>query len=376
MRILQVGTFPYPSPQGSQVYVQGIIRGLALRGHQIDLMCYGHGVGDTSKDLLLGIRFLRTPTFAYENMRAGPDVFKVFLDLIMALKFRHTRPDIIHVHNYEAPIVTWLAKLLFTHLRGVPVVYSAHNTMEEELPSYFPRSLKGIVRPFGTILDKAIPRRMDHCVVLREQSESTLKDLGCTELTTIMPGIDPSEFASESILKDLTPECMITGQWVVYAGNPDEYQDLGILMTVLDHFPEVDLVFVSASDSSRWVRNKGEVHRVQTTDCQIVQAIIHAADIAVIPRQKCTGFPIKLLNYLALGTVTICAEGSFVHLPGVISIPDGDVDIFRKELRYWLDHPNECEALGKRAQQHVMSECTWDAQAEKLERIYSGLLHR
>ena len=179
MKILQVGTFPYPSPQGSQVYVQGIVRGLAMRGHQVELMCYGHGVGTTEDERQLGIRFLRTPRFGYDNMRAGPDGTKLLLDFIMAIKFRHTQPDIIHVHNYEAPIVTWLAKMIFRHIRPIPVVYSAHNTLQDELPTYLPESFHQVAEKFGRVLDRRIPRQMDHCIVLREQSEAILRNLGC-----------------------------------------------------------------------------------------------------------------------------------------------------------------------------------------------------
>ena len=50
---------------------------------------------------------------------------------------RKIRPDIIHVHNYEAPMVAVLGKVLSRDLRGVPIVYSAHNTMGEELSTYF-----------------------------------------------------------------------------------------------------------------------------------------------------------------------------------------------------------------------------------------------
>ena len=376
MNILQVGTFPYPSPQGSQVYVQGIVRGLASRGHNVELMCYGHGVGDTDEERVLGVRLLRTPQFNYNNMRAGPDITKIFLDLIMAIKFRHTQPDVIHVHNYEAPVVACFAKLLFRHVRGVPLVYSAHNTMQDELPTYLPESMYKIAETFGKVLDRTIPRQMDHCIVLRGQSETILKGLGCSSVTTVMPGIDPQEFHSKESLRPLIPRQMRVGKWVVYAGNPDEYQDLGVLMSVMDRFPEVNLVFVSASDSSRWERKNGQVYRVQTTDFSLVQAIISAAQIAIVPRQNCTGFPIKVLNYLALGTVTICAEGSSVDLPGVIPVPNGDVDGFCQELQYWLDNLEECETLGYRASQYVKEHCTWDAQAEKLERIYTGLLKR
>ena len=35
--------FPYPSTQGSQVYVRSLLKGLSALGHQVSLLCYAHG---------------------------------------------------------------------------------------------------------------------------------------------------------------------------------------------------------------------------------------------------------------------------------------------------------------------------------------------
>jgi glycosyltransferase involved in cell wall biosynthesis len=375
VNILQVGTFPYPSPQGSQVYVRGIVRGLAQMGHQVDLLCYGHGIGDTTLEQSLGVQIWRAPNVkGYQNMRAGPDWVKPLLDVLMAMKMRHCRPDVIHVHNYEAPFVVWMAKMLFPHLRGIPVVYSAHNTMAEELPTYFSSSTqKKWSARLGRVLDLQIPKRHGCAVVLRTQSETALQRLGCRQVRTVSPGIDPDEFLSLSELKSRVPTEMQEGQWIVYAGNPDAYQDLDILMEALNRLPDVHLVFVSASDARHWQRQNGRVLHIQTSDFHDVQAMVQAADLAVIPRMQCTGFPIKLLNYLALGTMTICSEGSAVELPGVIAIPNGDIDAMVASIAYYLKHSDQRCALGKQAREHVLQSCTWAVQAQQLTEIYEGL---
>ena len=63
---------------------------------------------------------------------------------------------------------------------------------------------------------------------------------------------------------------------------------------------------------------------IQTTDFTEVQCVIANADVAVIPRIHCAGFPMNSLNYLALGCVTLVSEGSFVDLPGAICFPNPD----------------------------------------------------
>lgn len=376
VNILQVGTFPYPSPQGSQVYVRGIVRGLAQMGHQVDLLCYGHGVGDTTLEQSLGVQIWRAPNVeGYQNMRAGPDWVKPLLDALMAMKMRHCVPDVIHVHNYEAPLVVWMAKILFPHLRGIPVVYSAHNTMAEELPTYFnTEQQKKWSSRVGLVLDQQIPKRHDHIVVLREQSEEKLRSLGCQNICTVSPGIDPEEFLSSEELRARVPTEMTEGQWIVYAGNPDTYQDLDLLIEALDRLVDVHFVFVSASDATQWQRKRGRTLHIRTSDFRDVQAIVYAADLAVIPRMHCTGFPIKLLNYLALGTVTICSEGSAVDLPGTVSFPNGDIDAMVSVIQHYLTHKNLLQELGQQAREHVLESCTWAVQAQKLTEIYEGLI--
>lgn len=376
MRVLQIGTFPYPSPQGSQVYVKSILLGLARLGHEVHLLCYGHGVGSTELEESLGIHIHRTPSlFGYQNMRAGPDVVKPLLDAWMVLKLRRIRPDIIHVHNYEAPLVAVLGKVFTGNLRGVPIVYSAHNTMEEELSTYFERvRTKRWMTRLGRFLDKTVPRLADQTLVLRSASIPILEELGCRNVLSVLPGISPDEFLDTSFLKEQPPQGMETGQWVVYAGNPDAYQNLEVLMSAMDCIPEVGLVMVSASDTQQWTRKHGHILRIQTTDFADVQRVIAHADLAVIPRVHCSGFPMKLLNYLALECVTLVSEGSFVDLPGAICFPNGDVASLVEKMTALLDDENHRTTLGKRAREAIFQSCTHQIQAERLVDIYSNLL--
>jgi len=376
VKILHIGTFPYPSPQGSQVYVKSILLGLSRLGHQVELLCYGHGVGSTEIEEQLGIQIHRVPTiFGYNNMRAGPDFTKPVLDAWMGWKLRKLRPDVIHVHNYEAPLVAVLGKMLTKYLRGVPIVYSAHNTMQEELPTYFTgRLTRRAMKHFGTILDNAIPRLAAQSLVLREESVAMLKSLGCPNVSVVTPGIDPEEFLDLSRLRSSKPRGMEYGQWVVYAGNPDAYQNIEVLMRAMNELPEVGLVMVSASDTTDWKRDKGDVLRIHTTNFAEVQHVIANADLAVIPRMACAGFPMKLLNYLALECVTLVSEGSMVDLPGVVSFSNGNVKELVALLLELLKDDQRRNQLSKQARIGVLRDCTHRAQAEKMVEIYSNLL--
>jgi hypothetical protein len=115
------------------------------------------------------------------------------------------------------------------------------------------------------------------------------------------------------------PAALPPGPWVVYAGNPDRYQDLDVLFAAMHLLPEARLLLVSAADMGEWeAQLPPGTLRVQTSDFAVVRAHLAAADIGAIPRVQCSGFPIKLLNQLGMGLPTVMSASAAVDLPGVV----------------------------------------------------------
>ena len=365
LRIVQAAAFPFPSAQGSQVYVRGMAKALARRGHDVTVVCYAHGEGEVDADY----RVVRTPRVpGYNNLRAGPDWIKPGLDLALGAKIASIPADIVHAHNYEAPVAAYLAQ----RFTGTPVVYSAHNTMREELPTYFAgRLTRGLARRVGAVLDRTVPRMAEHAVVLAEETKETLHSLGCRDISLVAPGVDYSE------LEDVIPATLPEGPWVVYAGNPDAYQDLPVLIDAMRRLEGVGLLMVSASPLDEWERaGLPRFKAVQTSDFDEVKGLIAAAQVAAIPRAVCSGFPIKLLNTLGLGIPTVVAQGSSRGLPGEVVVPNGDADAMAQAIRALLDAPDHRRELAARARSHVRHACTWDARAAELEAIYARIVQQ
>lgn len=363
LRIAQVAAFPFPSPQGSQVYVQGIARGLAARGHDVRLLCYAHGQGVVNEDF----QVIRTPNVpGYNNMRAGPDWIKPFLDAALAFLVAQQDVDILHVHNYEAPLAARLGRLG----RKIPMVYSAHNVMSEELHLYFSgRVTQKIASVFGRILDRTVPKMADHAIAIRPESVPVLKGLGCSQVSCVPPGVSMRDFQSTKRIS------LEEGPWVIYAGNPDNYQNLDVLMQAMRLIPQIKLLMVSAASLAQW-KGIDNVHCVETADFEAVCAYMRAADVAVLPRVSCSGFPMKILNYLALGLPVVAAEGSAVDIPGVVSVPNYDARALAEGIKNLILNRQRLSALGLAGQEAVQTNYSWSAQCEKLERIYTNLLFK
>ena len=365
LRIVQAAAFPFPSSQGSQVFVRGMARALGRRGHDVSVVCYGHGEGSVDSHY----RIVRTPRVpGFSNLRAGPDLVKPMLDLALAYKIASIPADVVHAHNYEAPIAAAMAR----RFTGTPIVYNAHNTMIEELPSYFDRDLaRRAARRMGGWLDRAVPQLADHAVALTSRSVPTLKGLGCTDVSVVPPGVDMAE------LDTVKPADIPEGPWVVYAGNPDRYQDLDVLVEAVRQLDGVGLLMVSASPLDEWASaGLPKFLAVQTSDFARVKSLMAAADIAAIPRTVCSGYPIKLLNTLGMGLPTVIAEGSAQGMPGEVPVPNGDASAMARAISELLNARQHCIELGRLARTYVRDACTWDARARELESVYARVLSR
>ena len=91
------------------------------------------------------------------------------------------------------------AALLAKRFTGTPIVYSAHNTMHESSRPTSSNRWRGAWQVVGAVLDRTVPRLAEHAVMLADEAEVTLRNLGCHEVTKVAPGVDFSE------LEDVVP---------------------------------------------------------------------------------------------------------------------------------------------------------------------------
>ena len=377
LNIVQILAAPYPTRQGSQVYVQGMCRALAQQGHNVTLVCYGHG--DAQEDE--GYRIVRTPQpKRYQNRRAGPDAWKPVLDVALAaLVTREAKDaDVLHAHNYEAPIAAYMARAA----TKTPVVYNAHNTMGEELHRYFSGTrTRRIAKRVGEILDQAVPHRADAAVGISQAGVEQLRQLGCDPVFLAPPGValdelQPADAEAARTLYDLQER-----PWVVYAGNPDTYQDLEVWIQAMAQLPEVGLLMLSASSLTQWEEMADELginqerrRFIQTDSWPDVRNAIAAADLAALPRAVCSGFPIKLLNNLGLGTPTVVAEGSTQPIAGVIPFKNQDPEAMVNAISSSLSDADALRDLGHAAARDVEARWSWRARVKDIESVYHSLI--
>jgi glycosyltransferase involved in cell wall biosynthesis len=361
MRVALVVAGPYPAQRGSQVLVRHLAEGLGARGHVVRLVTYG----------------------AIRADRPGPRPGRIGRNVLLTGRLwrivRREAIDVIHAHNYEAA----LAGLIVARATRRPLVYHGHNALVHELPTYFHGALvRRAAGAVGGFLDRHVPRRADFCIAVSEELGSILRSRGVAEheLACIPPAGSPVELGA-------APPPARSNGLVCYAGNLDGYQNLDFLLhsfaRVRAEVPAARLIIVTHADAraaaDRLVRRGAGagVEVVQAASYEEVRAHLLEADVAVSPRAERSGFPMKLLNYMAAGKAIVASAGSAKGLEDGITarvVPDGDVDAFAAAVTLLLRDAGERARLGAAARRAVESAPAWDGVLDRIETIYRTVL--
>ena len=180
-----------------------------------------------------------------------------------------------------------------------------------------------------------MPRRADFCIAVTDELGARLRRVGVRDdaVACIEPVAAPAELRP---VADAGAEPL-----VCYAGNLDGYQNLDVPPASLPARPCGRAGGTARARDPR--RRAGERSRlvagspvpgveiVQAASYDEVRTRLARAAVAVCPRSEGSGFPMKLLNYMAAGKAIVASAGSAKGLvDGVTAriVPDGDAAAF------------------------------------------------
>jgi glycosyltransferase involved in cell wall biosynthesis len=331
-------------------------------------------------------------------MVVGPTWQKPLLDLLMILTLyrvvRQEGIDLIHAHNYEGALIGYGAKLL----TGKRLIYNAVNTMGDELPAY------NFIRPeilasrLAKALDYWVPRVADRIMALSGDLGRFLQAQGIKpeDIHVIPLGIDTSPFeAVDGDARAMIRERFRIGEspLVMYTGILDRFQRVDYLLKamrlVADAVGNARLLLVAnvVTDqdlqASRAMIEELDLHQqaeiVAGTSFEEIPRFLAAADVLVLPRPQCPGFPVKLLNYMAAGKPIVLFKGSakgLRHLQQAFVVADHDWHALGQGIVTLLQHPVLAETLGHNARQWAYEHYAWPQIAEQIEAVYYDVLAR
>lgn len=312
LRICMLAACPFPANHGTPGSIREMSEGLADLGHEVHIVTYHFG-----EDIpVRGPRLHRIPARTSEaRVVVGPTVRRPLYDLQMVFKTLEVigahQPQVLHAHGYEAALAAWLCRLV----TRLPIVYSGHNTMADELPSYRFIRPQWLARGLARMLDAWVPRLGTRCLPHSSNIENFLHDMGlkqrCEPVVNFGIDVDSMTHGDPTAIRERYG--LHGRQVILYAGVLDEFQRLDLLLEALARLvpeqPLVKLLIVVTIPNERHLaalRNRvaqlGLADHVTLTEPQPLAAVpdcLAACDVAVVPRPAAPGFPIKLLNYLA-----------------------------------------------------------------------------
>ena len=379
-RILHVAALPFPSNQGTQVYIRQMCENQAREGHDVHLLTYYHGMDGYRPERYSIHRLSDFPKF--RSLRSGPSWKKIALDFRMVPAIdkviREIHPHIIHAHNYEG-----LAISLMANAARLPLLYHAHTLLEPELPCYFKgrmsRTAAGIS---GLVADRFLPALAGASVTISQYLCEALIAHGVKEnrVFYLPPSLDLGEEGA-SRGKPLP----YGSADFVYIGNLDEYQGICDLMQGISRLARirnsVTFKFISDSDPDDYAalaRSLG-ISRIvlfeRHGDFSTAAARLKTSRIALAPRKIPGGFPMKLINYLqARKPVIASVHGSGGLRHGKEAMVYSGIDDFVQSALELLTHGNLRSRIARAGCRYAQEKFTWDRSLAILDKVYDQLL--
>jgi glycosyltransferase involved in cell wall biosynthesis len=366
-----------------------VLEFLSARGHQLDLLTFHEGEDVEIPNCRI-YRIVRP--LGIRNIRPGFSFKKVVCDLLMLSKclrmVRRNRYDLIHAVEESAFIAAAMQRLM-----GVPYVYDMDSSLAEQLVEAYP----GLHFAFPTLRRcEALAVRnslgvLTVCAALEDVAHGHAPDkpIGRVEDTTLLAQDHGGNGSWGERL--LPPGLDGHSPVVMYVGNLEHYQGIGLLLEGFQHalirVPNAHLVIVGGlpDDIAHYRRRalqlgiSSRVHFLGPRPITELEPLFRRADVLVSPRLKGLNTPMKIYSYLDSGTAVLATRlrthtqilddrTAYLVAPEPEALGDGMVDLMK--------NPVLREQLASRAKEYVQQEFTPEAAHRKLGSFYSMMESR
>lgn len=394
VKVAMVAACPFPANHGTPGAIRELAIHLARQGHEVHVVTYPQG--ETISADGLHIHRVKVPFYKAGPIRIGPSFERLLFDAFLVPKLiqviRRHKIQVIHAHNYEANVVGWLAKLVTRK----PLIYNGVTAMADELPSYGVVKPDGLAKGIGRLVDRVVPAMADLRMVLSDELRHYLIELGNhrDRVLVVPPGVELEWLASGNgpgarARMQLTPDVPL----VMYTGALEAFQRIDYLLRAMalvkKRRPDALLVIAgNIKNPKAW-----ESYRALITELGITQQVklvesvpleelpdyLAAADVTVVPRPVCPGYPIKLLNYMAAGKPIVSFAGSAKAIchgfSGYVAKND-DVGDLANGILLFLEDRELAATMGQRARASLPGVFDWETLSCGVAEVYRQLMGR
>lgn len=390
LSIAMVAACPFPVNHGTPAAIREMSLALAQRDHDVHVVTY-----PIKQDIYIeGLTVHRIgKMLSSRKVQVGPTIYKPLLDLLLILKLitviRRHKIDIIHGHNVEGTLAGFFAGLI----TGKPVVYNAVNMMSDELPSYNFIRPKFVAQFLAKCIDHWVPRTGDFIITVSRELQQMIEKSGIPseKIGYIPPGINLDLFLKGNPDRIRQQYGLGMRPVILYTGTLNRFQRIDYLLRAMQLVAAQNkeamlLIAGNIIDPKDLKRQKKLAAELRIEDRIIftqehtlgeLPDYLAAADVTVIPRPSCPGFPIKLLNYIAARKPVVTFEGSAKGLENAVHamvISDGNWKSFGEAILSVLAEPELSGKLVENAYKKIEREFDLQMLARKVENVYYQLL--
>ncbi|MGH7517770.1 MAG: glycosyltransferase [Gemmatimonadales bacterium] len=381
IRILFLAPQPFYQDRGTPIRARRSLEALAAAGHRIDLLTYHEGA-----DIAIpGMTIHRIPRLPGVNgIRPGFSLKKLLCDAVMLPKSlllaAGLRPQVIHAVE-ESVFMAVVARRLF----GVPYVYDMHSSVMEQLLDRFPRL--GFAGPVLRRIERAVIRGSVGTIAVSPAVEELVREAAPDQLVQRVE--DASQLPAAGAGPEWRlPEAIRTGPVVMYVGNLEAYQGVGLLLEAfrraMDRVPDAQLVSIGGAEAliaqyRRLAADYGiqeRTHFFAPRPVEELGRILAQADVLVSPRTRGTNTPMKIYSYLDSGVPVLATR-----LPTHTQVLDDDIAMLvapepgdmARGLVALLRDPARRATLAAAARTRAREVHTVEAFADKTQAFYQAV---
>ncbi len=311
MRVLICSSTYLPHLNGQAIFTAMLAEGLVARGHQV-MMLVPHEPNQPRQEILHGVEVLRVPALHLQWIYPDLNIPFGTPDLMRQI-FDRFQPQIIHVQD---PTPLSAAVMHRARRLRIPVL-ATHHTGEEITLPYFKINHPVLHQIVTGIAWKGLLRHLqkaDLVAVPSHYSASLLEKHGLHHPIQVIPcGVDLDSFHvapaldREAVRRSygLDPDKVL----FLYVGRVDAEKRLEVILQALPLVANADLQLAIAGQGNElaFLRQLADqlgvaqqVHFLGQIDRQALPALLHSADIFVMPGEA-ESFSIATLEAMACG---------------------------------------------------------------------------
>lgn len=370
MRILTLSyEFPPLGGGGSRV-VDGLARHLAMLGHEVDIVTMGfHGLPDS--EVVDGVTVYRQAVhrkradicYTHEMiphlLRALPQVRR----LVAVRKY-----DINHTHFiFPDGVLAWILR----HLTGLPYVITAHGS---DVPGYNPDRFRLQHVMLSPLWQRVVKNA--ECVICPSAHllELLLKRGGTARSEIIPNGMYADRFhsARDKRMRILVVTRMFERKGVQYLLEALQGRTLDCEINIVGDGPYLDQLRRMAGSTRADIRFWGWLDN----ESDELRELYETSRIFIFTSQQ-ENFPVNLLEAMAAGmAIIISADPGSREVVGdtALLVPDDDPDQFFATVQQLTQDPVQCDDLGSRARQRLVSHFTWPIIAGRYQALFQKVI--